>query len=393
MEHRNINHIGVDCCGCGNCANACPRQAVTMIPNVEGFIYPDIASTCVNCGICVKVCPQIKDLNNLNKQLSYAAVTKDDDILKNAASGGVFGSISKLFLSQDNAYVCAATFSNGIVKHIVTDSLGDIKKFQGSKYVQSNLGECFPKIKSILKEGSKVLFCGTPCQVAALYSFVGYRPSNLFTLDLICHGVPSPMFLNKDIKHYCNDFNKLKDLRFRWKNPQKPRSSSGFFLYFNMNHRSELYSSSYDPYFATFMRGESFRLSCYQCRYANIKRVGDITIGDFDSYKDYPNFHPGEGKSTVIINSINGLLLWEQSKNLFDFIEIDLIREASVSHQLAHPFEKSSIRETFYQDVKNMSFHTLRKKYALPISKQQRILFTIQTYFPALYKMIILKKL
>lgn len=393
MEHRNINHIGVDCCGCGNCANICPRKAVTMIPNDEGFLYPDIASTCVNCGICVKVCPQIKVLNNSNRQLSFAAVTKDDDILKNAASGGVFGSISKFFMSQENAYVCAATFSNGIVKHIVTDSLGDIKKFQGSKYVQSDLGDCFPRIKSILKEGSNVLFCGTPCQVAALYSFIGYRASNLFTLDLICHGVPSPLFFNKDIKHYCNDFGKLKDLRFRWKNPEKPRNSSGFFLYFKMNRRSELYSSNYDPYFATFMRGESFRLSCYQCRYANLKRVGDITIGDFDSYKDYPYFHPGEGKSTVIINTSNGLSLWEQTKYLFDFIEIDLMREASVNHQLDHPYVKKSIRETLYQDVKNLSFHVLRKKYAQPITKQQRILFAIQTYFPTLYKMILLKKL
>ena len=388
---KNILNVGIDCCGCSNCANVCPKDAVRMTANFEGFKYPEVSSICVDCGICLRVCPQIQELTDSNNLLSFAAVTKDDDVLKNASSGGVFGSIAKYFLSNKKAFICAATFSNGVVNHIVTNSLGDIKKCQGSKYVQSDLGECFPNIKKLLKDGCKVLFCGTPCQVAALYSFLNYRPSNLFTLDLICHGVPSPKFFKMDIEHYCNDITKLKDLRFRWKNPDHPKSNSGFFLYLKKSCGSKLFSSNYDPYFASFMRGDSFRMSCYQCKYANLKRVGDITIGDFDSHNEYPNFHPGEGKSTVIINTSNGMSLWEQSKNLFDFIEIDLKKEAEVNHQLSHPFGKTAARDYIYRDLIKMSFSSFRKRYAKPSTRQQKFLFMLQTRLPYIYKWLITK--
>ena len=184
---------------------------------------------------------------------------------------------------------------------------------------------------------------------------------------------------------------KLKDLRFRWKNPAHPKSNSGFFLYLKKSCGSRLFSSNYDPYFASFMRGDSFRMSCYQCKYANLKRVGDITIGDFDSHNEYPNFHPGEGKSTVIINTSNGMSLWEQSKNLFDFIEIDLKKEAEVNHQLSHPFGKTVARDYIYIDLIKMSFNSFRKRYAKPSTRQQKFLFMLQTRLPYIYKWLITK--
>lgn len=388
MEN-NISIIGTDCCGCANCSNVCPQRAILMTANYEGFLYPEISDKCIDCGVCLKVCPQMMNYANERGAEGYAAISKDTDILQNASSGGVWGTIAKHFLSTNNSYICAASFVDGEVKHIITKDISEIRKCQGSKYVQSNLNGCFKIIKDYLKDDKRILFCGTPCQVAALYSFLKKRPLNLFTIDLICHGVPSPTFLKKDLEYYCKDVSRLKNVRFRWKNPRTPKFKSGFFLYIEKNNKSELYSSGFDPYFSTFMNGESFRLSCYQCKYANLHRVGDITIGDFDSWTLYPNFHPNDGKSTVIINTPLGGSLWNYVDGFFDYICIDINKEAEKNHQLQCPFDKSSIRDRIYKDVNSWTIKELRKNYAHPSTKRQRVLFMIQEYLPCIYKSLI----
>lgn len=392
-DMNSVESIGSNCCGCGNCYQTCPKNAIEMLSNAEGFLTPVINDKCVNCGACLNVCPQNKEINfSSEKKIGYVAISRDREILRNSASGGIFGTIAKHYLSQSNTYICAASFDSGDVRHIITQNLEDIKKCQGSKYVQSNLSDCFPNIKVILRENkNRVLFCGTPCQVAALYSYLKSRPANLLTLDLVCHGVPSPKFLKKDIEHYCKDMNELENLKFRWKHPDKPRGGSGFFLALYNTSKYRLYSSSYDPYFASFMRGESFRESCYQCRYANLNRVGDITIGDCDSAKLYPHFHPDECKSSVIVNTSIGNAVWEDVKNLFDYDVLDLMKEAEANHQLSHPFVRPKSRDCIYKDVEVTSFNQMKKKYASPNTKQQKVLSLIQTYIPILYKLIILK--
>lgn len=388
---KNISIIDLDCCGCLNCEKVCAKHAIKITASEEGFLYPELNNNCTECGACLKVCPQTKDFTGSLIQVAYAAISKDEQVMSKASSGGVFGTIAKHILQKKNSYVCTASFVDGEVKHIITNKLDDIKRCQGSKYVQSNIGDCIPQIKMLLKSGSLVLFCGTPCQVAALYSYLGSRHENLYTLDLICHGVPSPLFFKKNMKHYCKSFEKINDIRFRWKNPFTPNRKSSFILNIEKENGYELYSSSYDPYFASFMRGESFRQSCYQCKYSNLNRMGDITIGDFDSHNLYPEFCPEFGKSTVIINTNQGYELWKETCGLFHTLNIDLDKEAAVNHQLDHPFKKSVIRDFIYQDVKRLSFKELQKKYARPNTKQQKILFAIQTYIPELYKLVLLK--
>ena len=215
---KNISKIGIDCCGCGNCFYICRKDAISLKADDEGFIQPLVNYNCVDCGACLNVCPQTKEVQTIDNQQAYIVLTKDANIKKISASGGVFGTVAKSLLNERNAYVCAASFVEGTVRHIITQDYSDIKKCQGSKYVQSSLEDCLPKIKGILKDKQKtVLFCGTPCQVAAVYSFLGKRPSNLYTLDLICHGVPSPLFFLKDLKHYCKHPERLSDVRFRCK--------------------------------------------------------------------------------------------------------------------------------------------------------------------------------
>lgn len=390
---KNVTSVGVDCCGCGNCANTCSMDAISMKPDNEGFLTPSISmDDCINCGACLKACPQTKPVETLHKQKAFAAVTHDAEILSKASSGGAFGTIAKYILTKEHSYVCAASFVNGEVRHIITQNYDDIRKCQGSKYVQSDVTDCIPRLKEILKDANNiVLFCGTPCQVNALYSFLHKHPENLYTLDLVCHGVPSPKFLASDLSHYCKDVASLKDIRFRWRNPNKQKSGSGFFLSVVKPQSSRLYSSNFDPYFASFMRGESFRESCYKCHYANLNRVGDITIGDFDSASKYQFFHPGESKSTVIVNTKHGSALWYEVMKLFDYIAIDLNVEAAFNHQLSEPFKRSSIRDDVYADAFSLSFSQMRKKYSVQVTYQQHVLAFIQTYMPVVYKLLLEK--
>ena len=391
---KNISSIGISCCGCGNCAIICSKNAISMMYDVEGFLVPFVNQNCVDCGACLKTCPQTKPIELQQKQIAFAAITKDIEVLTRASSGGAFGTIAKHFISKGNAYVCAASYIDGEVRHMIATDIDAVKQCQGSKYVQSNLGNCFSTIKELLRDSiNYVLFCGTPCQVNALYAYLHHRPSNLYTLDLVCHGVPSPRFLAYDLKHYDKTGKRLKDVRFRWRNPNKERTTSGFILSIVKSDSTRLYSSSYDPYFSSFMRGVSFRESCYNCHYANLNRVGDITIGDLDSAKHYPDFHAGESKSTIIVNNDHGRFLWNEIKCLFDYISIDLSVEAAANHQLSHPYQRSSVRDNIYKDAYMLSFKQMKLKYAFPMTKQQKVMSFLQSYIPSLYKFIIEKVL
>ena len=396
---HNIQRIGLDCCGCGNCYLKCPKHAIQMKEDDEGFIYPVVNDDCIDCGVCLKICPQFNSILYVDspssiQRKSFITLTKNVEIKKYSSSGGVFGTIAYNFLKQPNAYICASMFVEGILRFVISQDVKTIRKFQGSKYVQSELGRVFIQLKEILVNPSnKVLFCGTPCQVAALYSFLNSRPLNLYTLDLICHGVPSRKFLDIDLCHYNKDISSFDDIRFRWRNPKKMLRSI-YILVFKIKGKSKkyIYSASYDPYFATFMKGDSLRYSCYQCKYANMNRVGDITIGDCDTASHYPDFFDGESKSTVIINTKNGDLLWDTCKDLFYSAELNIEREASVNHQLSYPLMKPHSRGFIYKDLVEMPFEDFKKKYAAPSSNQQKLLFFIQKHIPSLYRYMIENK-
>lgn len=368
----------LDCVGCTGCMNICPKVAISMQYNQNGFKYPVIdEDKCVKCGICVKHC-QMYNPYNITKEnpQAYIAITKNHEIYKNSASGGVFGTLAKSFFERyPNSVVVGAAFENGMVSHIIIDSPSDIIKLQNSKYVQSELNFTFSAILEHLKNGKYVFFSGTPCQVYALKLFLKEEYDKLITVDLICHGVPSPQYLNRDLKAYGTKIDKLK---FRYKTK---KARSGFILSMVCDGKKVFSLSNRDPYYAMFMNNLSFRDACYRCKFANLNRVGDITIGDCDSHCDYPNFHPRESTSTVIINNKKGYEIWKLFKNDFDYQNLDIIKESNVNTQLKKSSKLPQNRDEILADINNYSVNELQMKYAKPNDIKGKILLFINRFF------------
>ena len=385
----NIIGIGRDCVGCYNCENVCGQKAIRMGQDKEGFFYPQInVSKCNDCGACYRHCPQTNDLRHKDTSKEcYNAISKLRKFYKRSASGGVFVTLAWHFLRQyENGVICGCGFDGGRVHHILVHSEDELFRVQGSKYVQSQLDNVFVEIRQILRDGGHVLFGGTPCQVAALRAFLNQREEErLLTLDLICHGVPSPKFLERDLSLYVPQLSNIKDVQFRSKHPFF-RSKSNFCLslttdssYFSRKPTSAL---NQDPYFSLFSKGWTLRWSCYQCHYANLRRVGDVTIGDCDSWSCYPHFHPNEATSAVFINTLKGEGIWNMAKDLFDFIDLDLEKEAKVNRQLTHPFACPIERETIYEELEKLSIQEIRKYYAKPKTLRSKAGKILNTFFP-----------
>lgn len=309
-----------ECCGCGACVNICPRKAIELCEDEYGYVYPKInKERCIGCNLCEKVC-LYKNENKLNKnKICFAAAAKDDDITLSSASGGMFYVIAVECLRNNFiCYGCEMQFikSKPIIKHSRIDNLNDLKKLQGSKYVQSDISKVFAEVKTDLNNGKKVLFSGTPCQIGALKNYLTTLKSsnikNLYTIDLICHGVPSQLMFQSYINSIYKKYNKC-DFRFRDKTEGWGLLGKLELEKNNKISNKKIYPKL-SPYYTLFLNTEIFRESCYNCKFSNKDRVGDITLGDYWGFeKLYPQFlknneqfSKDKGISCLIINTDNG---------------------------------------------------------------------------------------
>ena len=270
-----------DCCGCGSCTAACPRGVITMTEDARGFVFPRIdESACVGCGACVRACGLHARLGGETQGPWYAAAGRGD--VSQAASGGVFSTFARDFLKRGGCVFGAAyeRFEDGLhVRHRMAEDEGELRALLNSKYVQSDAGRCFPEVRAQLKRGREVLFCGTPCQVAGLKGFLGRDYSNLYTADLVCHGVPSEKLFNAYINQLQAKYGQpVVDLRFRCK-----RNGWGHsLLLLLLQDGTEIAVPSSDSsYYGMFLKLKTLRDSCYVCPYACGFRAGDVTLGDF----------------------------------------------------------------------------------------------------------------
>lgn len=366
-----------DCCGCNACVNICRVSALFMEKDEFGFIYPKIKrELCVGCKKCIEVCHwrKKKEETKRNTMKCYAAIGRSEEIVYKSASGGVFGSIAKeLLKNQGIVYGCSMEYENGhlTAKHIGVAAEEELIKLQGSKYVQSDMGNCFEEVQLYLEQGKKVLFSGTPCQIAALKQYIGKKEKNLFTIDLICHGVPGQAIFQNFIKELEEKY-KAKIIQFQFRD----KSSGGYsyckIVYRNKREKTKFKIIKNPSYYQLFLNGYIYRESCYSCKYANDKREGDLTIGDFWGIeKEHPDyFHKNNGKkfytkgiSCVLVNTENGKKLIEFFGNGIEWKESSFDQIAKYNQQLKVPVKKEDIRERLLKLYRDKGYKEMERYF------------------------------
>ena len=351
------------CTGCSLCASVCPKQCISMSSDVEGFPIPVIdTKTCIDCGICYKKCPSsISSIKKYPPQKYMAAILDDKYDLLNSSSGGVFIALAKYILSK-NGYVCGCIFDdNMIARHICTNNWETIKKMMGSKYVQSDMAGCLLELKELVQEGHLVMFTGTACQVAAIKSLVGW-PLNLILVDILCHGVPSPLFLEK-YKIYLQHKHKGKLTRLEFRNKERLGWGSEHRTYYEITKDGKVrgYYPSLPGYFCAFFWGINLRHSCYTCSYAVENRISDLTIGDFWGYWQYYKKRFPEGISIVSVNTSKGVKLYDELASMMKLSEeIDAHSAKASNTNFFHPTIKPSTRDQFYRDIQISEYKSFR---------------------------------
>lgn len=347
------------CTGCGACFNACPRDAIKMKYDEEGFQFPVINnSKCVECEICSKACPEYNSkwekLKNSAQMTCYATMA-DNEIRMKSSSGGMFTILANHILEQ-NGYVCGAVYADNYerVEHVLIHTKEELTRIRGSKYVQSDTKKVYTEIKQQLEEGKYVLFSGCPCQVAGLYSFLDKYYDRLFTVDLVCHAANS-LYAYQSFIHECAKGRSIKEVNFRdksihgWSTPAT--------IYFK---DGTMYDAAWNksPFYTAFW-GIMNRKCCGTCHYADLSRVGDITLGDFWKVQDWdPSCNDWKGTSLVIINTEHGKLLYSKIREKL-VLEKEAPIEMAVKHngQLVKPQKTAPGRRFFFHHLKKDGFH------------------------------------
>ena len=264
-----------ECSGCGLCENVCPKGCITMSEDSLGYNRPIIDnSNCIDCGLCSKRCVIVHPTEIVAPVTTFAAVRSDKDKIKMSSSGGVFAAVAEQLISKGWMVAGCIIDTNLNPRHVLTADIKELRRMYGSKYVQSDTSGIYKSVKDALAMGRKVLFSGTPCQVAAIKRHTKNN-ENLLTIDVICHGVPNVKMFHSSLELYNRD--SIKDFLFRDK--KQGWTFNNLIVYKDgslkkINHRL----SSYMTY---FLQGETYRDSCYECPYAKPERGADITIGDF----------------------------------------------------------------------------------------------------------------
>ena len=243
--------------------------------------------------------------NNLKAPKCYAAMASDEIRLNKSSSGGIFTLIANEVL-KNNGIVVGASFDEGeTVNHIIVDNYKDLEKLKGSKYVQSNINDIYKKIKQYLDKNIKVLFTGTPCQIAGLKSYLSKEYENLMTIDIVCHGVPSPMVFRKYLKEKFGNSTQIVDINFRDK--INGWSSSDLIITFQAHDFTVSEKDKENEYITAFLKNYILRKSCFNCPFQKLPRQGDITIGDFWKIQKYDeNLDDKKGTSVVLVNNKKG---------------------------------------------------------------------------------------
>lgn len=340
---------------------------MTLELDKEGFKYPILDSQkCINCGLCKLVCPMEATSNKAQFE-AFAGYSRNNLITKNSSSGGIFSEFSTFILENGGIVFGAHLKPNFEVTHIGINTINDLNKIQGSKYVQSDIDKTFEECKNHLLKGLKVFYVGVPCQIYALKKYMREEYSNLYTADLICHGVPSVKIFKNYIQYLEKHHNGiLSDINFRDKDKNGWSITLSYKIKRTNKTRTYYKISSISEYFTGFLTGLFMRESCYNCPFASSKRYGDLTLGDFWGYqKTRPDLRNDDGLSLLLCNNQKGKemlnILRDRGVHLTSIDENSVLK--SENKNLFYPTNRPEIRNTIYRELDDYGFEYIAKKY------------------------------
>lgn len=349
-----------ECSGCTACMKICPKNAIRMVEDEEGFLYPEIEKRkCINCGACYRICPNIKKEKSNIIQEAYGVKHKVEQERMTSRSGGVFIALSDYILDTGGIVYGAKFMEDFTVEHTRATNKEERDSFKGSKYIQSNMKNIIEKVQKDLQENKKVLFSGTPCQVAGVKSAIpGKYHEQLYTCDLICHGVPSGKVF-KDFLKYIEKISKKKIKQFDFRD-----KSFGWETHYET---TTFYDGSTltTQYFRNLFYGHCIlRPACHCCNYANSHRPGDITIADFWGIdKVAPDFLDKKGVSLVMINNTRGKEWFEAIKDELYVIHCSIKDCVKHTYTLSQQTPQAENRNEFWEDYQTKDFDEIIEKY------------------------------
>lgn len=349
------------CTGCMACFNACKFDAIKIEQNEKGFYVPKIDETkCKKCGLCKKVCPELNEVNKNEVKNCYAGWTLNKNVRKESTSGGLFAVLATMVLNKGGVVVGAMFDNNFKVVHGIVDKVEDLYKLQGSKYVQSYLGDVYIKAKNYLDSGKFVLFSGVSCQIAGLKNFLNKDYENLITIDVLCHGAPSPKVFSEYLLD--KNFKDIKEIKFRAKKP----SWTVFSMQIKHGDNKEYSKDTLkDEYIRLFLDDYITNDVCASCKYVGTSRCSDITLADFWGYisEKFSMRNTEKGISLILTNTDKGNKLIESIKDEIILIEKD-IEEAKAGNQcLRVPFKKNKNYDNFWNDYIKEGYFSVKNKY------------------------------
>ena len=396
MSKHRILQLTKTCTGCFACANGCPKDAITLPENDEGFYFPVIDNEkCINCGLCDKVCPQIAEQPMNKAQKAYCGWATDGKARKKSSSGGMFHLLAKAILAEDGI-VYGASFNYEGLLRLECHSSDEVTldELQRSKYVQSHVGLAFRKIKKDLAGGRKVLFCGTPCQAAGLRAFLRRDYENLFLADFVCHGVPSVDLLRKHLDYL--GIKNVSEIVFR---PKNRAWVDDFEIYYSKIKSAKPTDVMlrripwrFDEYFDIFEKYQNIRQSCRNCSYCNGDRAADITLADFWGVNDYdPKLWSPKGVSLVLANTSKGIGLMSQISESNGCMLREMPMEYAsyvydrVRTDADSPYQ-SPVRDAFLHDVYTIGYKAALKRNGLRVSRTEYMKYRVREFIKSLIR-------
>ena len=364
MEEKFIKILNKkDCTGCRACEQICPVKAISMKEDDEGFITPKVdEERCIKCGLCKKTCGQIDrfyNKNNLEERKFLGVRPKEKEIAKNSTSGGIAYLISKMVI-EENGIVFGSAYDENLMPYqkYVKDKK-ELQQLRGSKYVTSDTKKTFSQVKEFLEEGKKILYIGVPCQIGGLKKFLKKDYENLYTIDIICHGVPSQKIFKKYLE---NEEKKLREkiISYTARSKSKVAWGMGYCAEIKTKNKIKYKKADFDPYYTAFLKGKVNRECCYECKYANLDRIGDIT-------------------------TIKGEKIFNKVKNLVEYRQYNEQQVTKFNGNLKHPTTRPQNREIIYKQLDEMSFEEYSKKY---LANKNKLKYVLKDIMPKQIKVL-----